>query len=433
MLARLRFHTHAPIYRNYSGHRLLPEELPGLHQHSLKVAKAIIPFCEEEADWLLAWLAKVLRTVPAYRKYDVVDPAILNSIPTISRQDLSECITQYVPDDQPLARLICFTTSGTSGHPLRVPSHPVVTARYLAYHQRALHRIGVSLQAGAGQVGVVLAGYQQRCFTYVSVNPLMQECGLTKINLWPDEWHEPSHRKTYLDDLAPELVTGDPISLSELARLGLTHAPKAVLSTSMTLLPGMRVALESALRAPVLDIYSMNEVGPIAVFDPALNGHVLLQPELLVEILDKEGRHCAAGEIGEITVTGGFNPYLPLLRYRTGDYAALDQVDGIPVLRDLQGRPPVRFRHPDGHWLNNIEVTHALKACRLRQYALHQTADGALQLRIRMPADDPQPPLEALRQLFGVSAQISIWPLLAADKVVQYTSDLPGHDGRNCN
>ena len=35
-----------------------------------------------------------------------------------------------------------------------------------------------------------------------------------------------------------------------------------------------------------------------------------------------------AGERGEITLTGGFNFCLPLLRYRTGDFASLDFVRG---------------------------------------------------------------------------------------------------------
>ena len=58
----------------------------------------------------------------------------------------------------------------------------------------------------------------------------------------------------------------------------------------MTLLPGLREKLSAAFACPVLDLYSLNEAGPVAVFDPALDGHVLLQPRLYVEILDPAGR-----------------------------------------------------------------------------------------------------------------------------------------------
>jgi len=43
-----------------------------------------------------------------------------------------------------------------------------------------------------------------------------------------------------------------------------------------------------------------------------------------VEIVGDSGAPLPSGEFGEIAVTGGRNPYLPLLRYRTGDFAALD-------------------------------------------------------------------------------------------------------------
>jgi len=37
----------------------------------------------------------------------------------------------------------------------------------------------------------------------------------------------------------------------------------------MTLLPGLRQRLERRFGCPVLDIYSMNEAGPVAVADAA--------------------------------------------------------------------------------------------------------------------------------------------------------------------
>lgn len=105
----------------------------------------------------------------------------------------------------------------------------------------------------------------------------------------------------------------------------------------------------------------MNEAGPVAVADPQAGGHVLLQHTLYVEILDEAGQPVPTGTRSEVTLTGGFNVCLPLLRYRTGDYAALRFYNDEVILDGLQGRPPVRFRTPAGEWLNNIEITHALR------------------------------------------------------------------------
>jgi phenylacetate-CoA ligase len=302
-----------------------------------------------------------------------------------------------------------------------------VAARYLAFHLRALRRFGIEPQAGRGRVGVVLLGLQRACFTYVSVTPLLDESGLAKINLHPDDWRDPADRAAYLDALAPEVIAGDPISFAELLRLGLRHRPRALLSTAMALLPGLRAALEERFGCPVLDLYSMNEAGPVGVLDPAAGGHVLLQHRLYVEILDAAGRPVPPGARGEITLTGGFNFCLPLLRYRTGDQASLELRRGELVLAGLEGRPPVRFRTAAGLWVNNVDVTHALADLALPRFALRQEADGGLVLQLPEAAVEASDVRAALARVFGDGVVVRLEPLPETeDKVVQYTSALPG-------
>ena len=369
---------------------------------------------------------RCLEQVPFYRRYGS-PPARLPDLPTISRADLSRDVAQFVPDDVAIERMMFFNTSGTTGHPLLVPSHPLVAANYLAFHKRALRRVGVELQADAGEVGVVLLGWQRRCFTYVSVTPTMGEAGLAKINLHPDDWRHPDDRAAYLDALKPEVFAGDPLSFAELLRLPLRWRPRACLSTAMAFGSGLRRKLEERFDCPVLDLYSMNEAGPIAVADPAEGGHVLLQPRLLVEILDAAGNPLPPGERGEITLTGGFNHCLPLLRYRTGDHAALRFGVREPVLIGLEGRPPVRYRTPGGAWLNNLEITHALGPLGLPQYTLHQDATGRLSLVYCGAGGDREAVRDALRKLFGGGQVMDIRREEAfAGKVVQYTSSLEG-------
>jgi phenylacetate-CoA ligase len=347
-------------------------------------------------------------------------------LPTISRADLSRDIAQFVPDSTPIDRLINFRTSATTGHPLLLASHPVVAANYLAFHKRALRRFSIELSHGRGQVGVVLVGFQRKCFTYVSVTPTMDESGLAKINLHPDDWRDPDDRAKYLDALAAEIYTGDPIAFAELAKLPLQTKPRALLSTSMTLLPAMRERLEARFGCPVLDLYSLNEAGPIAVAESTAGGHVLLQHRLYIEILDTDARPLPHGERGEVTLTGGFNFCLPLLRYRTGDFAAL-RFDGTEVvLVGLEGRPPVRLRTMRGEWLNNIEVTHTLQRFALPQFTLHQDSDGALLLRVAGAGHTAPQIQSALLDLFGPGQRLTVEEAGSFDgKVVQYTSDLP--------
>lgn len=425
MLDFLREHPHAPIFRNRSGHRLTQEDLRQVVAFERTIRTAEVGWKPGTAPpWLKGFVQRCLKDIPFYRRYGSA-PDHFEDLPTIGRDDLGRDIAPFVPDSVAVDRLINFRTSGTTGHPLLIASHPVVAANYLAFHKRALQRFGIELRNRRGTVGVVLVGYQRRCFTYVSVTPAMDESGLAKINLHPADWRDPGDRARYLDALNPEVYTGDPLSFEILADLPLKTKPRALLSTSMTLSGGVARRLESRFNCPVLDLYSLNEAGPVAVADPAVGGHVLLQPRLYVEIIDDAGRLQTPGARGEVTLTGGFNFCLPLLRYRTGDYAALRHTAREPVLVDLEGRPPVWFRTQGGKWINNIEVTHALKTFPIPRFALHQGGDGALRLRLDGMQAYQADIIAALKTLFGQGQSLRIEPFSDdKDKVIQYTSDL---------
>lgn len=424
MLERMREHEAAPIYRNRSGNRLTAADVDELEQFETTMLAAPIDWQPgQRPAWVADFVARMTRDVPHFRARGE-PPAVFEDLPTTSRADLAADIAQFVPDSVSTDRLINFRTTGTTGHPLLVASHPAVAARYLSFLKRALRRFGVTLTHGRGQVGVILLGHQRQCFTYVSVTPSMGEAGLAKINLHPDDWRDPADRARYLDAMAPEIVTGDPISFAALLELPVTLRPRALVSVAMALTPGLRARLETRFGCPVLDIYSMNEVGPVAVFDAEAGGHVLVQPELYVEIVDEDGQPVPPGSRGEVTVTGGFNFCLPLLRYRTGDFATLVPGADAPVLIGLEGRQPVRFRTVTGEWLNNVDVTHALRDVPAPQFGLHQAASGALMLRLAGGAMfHADAALRALKPLFG-DQTIGVMAIAAEDKILQYTSEI---------
>jgi len=187
----------------------------------------------------------------------------------------------------------------------------------------------------------------------------------------------------------------------------------------------LKQLLERKFGCPVLDLYSLNEAGPVAVGDSSTAGHVLLQHRMYVEILDTNDVRQPAGIRGEIALTGGFNAYLPLLRYRTGDFASLEMHAGEAVLIGLEGRPPVRFRTMAGERINNIEITHALQRFAIPQFTLHQNADGSLVIRIFGPCLNETEIPAVLLELFGPHQQLEIQHAnIPSGKVIQYTSDL---------
>ena len=430
LLRWLHEHPSAPRYNHHCGDRLSAAGLARVRAFERALLAEPIGWQPGALpEWLAEFTAHCYRQVPFYREAGAA-PARFVDIPPCDRADLSREPWSFVPDDLPLDDLIVYNTSGTTGHPLDILSHPENASRYLPLLRAALATRGVSLEggfdpaSGRPRVALVLVCWQRRTFTYASVSAFLDGAGFTKLNLHPGDWRDPADRARFLDACQPEVYTGDPLAFAELARLPLQTRPKALLSTAMQLAPALRDQLAAHFGCPVLDLYTMNECGPIAVGGSfgGLTGHALLQHRLYVEILDADGAVCPPGVRGEVTLSGGFNPFIPLLRYRTGDYASPDFAGTLPVLIDLQGRPPVVFAGANGQAINNIDVTGALRGFALPQYSLVQARDGALTLNVLPQTQDHDGLRAALQGLFGAAQPVTIVEseALADGKVVQY-------------
>ena len=74
--------------------------------------------------------------------------------------------------------------------------------------------------------------------------------GFAKLNLRPTEWPRPDSPGRYLGEMAPRLLTGDPISFAELLRLDVKVRPLAAVSTAVAMSVGLRQRLSRAARLP---------------------------------------------------------------------------------------------------------------------------------------------------------------------------------------
>jgi phenylacetate-CoA ligase len=418
MLSRLRSHPAAPKYNHACGDRLTAEARDGLVAYRAQLAEGF-----PSQDWVMPLVSRVYATVPRYR--GLPTPRSLSEVPTTDRHDLLSHAATHVPDDADLSDLIVYRTSGSRGPAATVPMTPGFCALDLPVMQHVLSSLGVAWEGGPSRVSLVNVYHQPVAYQFASVSTYLDDAGMVKVNLHESGWRAPDDRVSFLDACEPELYTGNPISLATLASLPLTTHPAAVLSGAMALGAGLRKRLATRFDCPVVDLYGITEVGLIA-WRPDDGPHRLLPRRLHVEILKPTGEPCAPGERGEITVTCGENPLLPLLRYRTGDHAALKMVNGEPVLVGLEGRDPVRYRAADGSWVNSIELTHVLSPLGLAAWQLHQDSTGAVTVEVHGQAD-----LEAVeaavRSLLGaVQVTASTTDLARDTKPQRYSSTLTG-------
>lgn len=116
--------------------------------------------------------------------------------------------------------------------------------------------------------------------------------------------------------------------------------------------PEARVECAALLGVKLVDMYTSQESGYLALQCPD-HDHYHVQGEgVIVEILDDRGSPCAAGAIGKVVVTPLHNYAMPLVRYEIGDYAEAGAQclcgRGLPVIRRVLGRERNLAMTPDG-------------------------------------------------------------------------------------
>lgn len=108
---------------------------------------------------------------------------------------------------------------------------------------------------------------------------------------------------------------------------------------------------------------------------------------------------------GEVVVTCGENQFLPLVRYRTGDYARLVTHHGRPALAELEGREATVFVSAAGVTVPCVDLTQQLQAAGARGWSINQDTDGRISAVIA--SGDRHRVTEALALLLGHPVEVT--------------------------
>ena len=170
----------------------------------------------------------------------------------------------------------------------------------------------------------------------------------------------------------PKMLFGYPSALSHIAR----HAEKRGLRmdelgikvafcTSEKLYDHQREAIERIFGCAVANGYGSRDAGFIAHQCPSGGMHLTAE-DIIVEIVDADGRVLPAGEAGEIVVTHLATGDFPFIRYRTGDVAVMDTAScacgrGLPMLKEIQGRATDFVVARDGTVMHGLALIYILR------------------------------------------------------------------------
>lgn len=368
-LQRWRRHPAAPEWVHATGDRLTAE--------MVERSRRPLP----TAGWLEEHLATA-RGLLAYR--GMGDLVGLTDFPPITRRHLVDDLASFVPLDADLDRMLHGTSSGSTGAALLIPDDVEEVARGFHLMVSLVRGQGIDWSPDGERFALASVVFQRQAFTYVSLVSGFAHRAMARLNLDVGAWRRPSDRVTFLRDADPQVISGHPTSLAELLDPDLCAVlrPLALFSGAMALSAPLRADLESAFGCPVFDVYGLHETRPIAVRTDDGPFRVL-DRRVHVEILDRDGMPLPEGELGEITVTAGENPLLPLVRYRTGDVGRLVRLPGGGLgIAELEGRENTVFLAASGRRVPCVDLTQQLQTHGARGWSVVQTADGAIDARI---------------------------------------------------
>ena len=150
--------------------------------------------------------------------------------------------------------------------------------------------------------------------------------------------------------------------------------------------PELRELCHSVWQVPIIDVYSSQELGYIALQCPESKHYHVPAESLLVEVLDEDDRPCRPGEVGRVVTTSLHNYATGLIRYEVGDYAEVAPPCAcgrtLPTLARIIGRTRNMVVLPDGtrHW-PLVGFSRFRDVAPVRQYQLVQHAIDDIEVR----------------------------------------------------
>jgi phenylacetate-CoA ligase len=209
-------------------------------------------------------------------------------------------------------------------------------------------------------------------------------------------------------------------------------APRSIVVGAEKLHAFQRELIEEVFKAPVFETYGCREFMLIGAECDRHAGLHLTAENLLVEVLDDDGRPTPAGQEGNVVVTDLYNYGMPFVRYVSGDRAVAGWGKcpcgrGLPLLSKVTGRRLDVLQTPDGRRVPGEFFPHLIKDFpAVRRFQVVQSDPRRIQLRLVLAdgwADPDRRALEGeIRKTFGDGVRVELQrvddiPLTSAGKL----------------
>lgn len=224
----------------------------------------------------------------------------------------------------------------------------------------------------------------------------------------------------------PRIMRGYPSSIYILASFAKEkklqlHSPRAIITSSETLLPQYRSLIEEVFRCPVFDWYGTNERVLTACQCERRASYHISAGAGIGEYLDLDPSDRSDTEAKSLVVTTLTNRVMPLIRYKVGDLVYPEAGTcacgrGLPILRSIVGRLDDIIITGENKYVSPIRFYVLFQDFdMIRQFQIVQTEPNEVLVRlncVRVLSDGEISTLmERLRRLLGNTMRIEIVPV----------------------
>lgn len=342
----------------------------------------------------------VYKEVPYYRRVfderglsvqDIRSVHDLPKLPVLTKDLIRQNLPDLMPRDAQKWRPRLYSSSGSTGEPLRYYTSMDALAMATASTFRGQGWAGYRL----GEKMAVLGGSSVVSPNTPSLRVRLRLAAERVVELSAAHMTE-DRMASYVDRIAryrPLFIRGYPTALYVLAdylRSKSLHlcGIKAVFTTAEMLLPEHRQAIESQFTCSVFDEYGCNDGGVQGYECTMHRGLHITAEKVIVESVDPDTQPGVVGSPADILATDLHNYAMPFLRYSVGDRAVLSGSPcpcgrGLPLIAALEGRTTDILRFDNGTVLSGMAMIAGIfKDCHARQYQVVQTGGSALLVNV---------------------------------------------------
>ena len=284
----------------------------------------------------------------------------LQYIPVLTKEIVRNNFDELISDEAHKFKPLLTHTSGSTGTPLKLYLDKNINAARFAFFWRIWNWTGyklgyrwASIRGSIFDDGSIYKYSRFMNAIYISSFNLTEETSIQILN--------------ELVRFKPSMLRGYPSSLyefgkfienrKELYKLSLNN----IVTDSETLLDHQRDFIQKVFNCRVFDCYSHWEhICMIAECENQIKHHQMEYG--ILELLDKDNKIVIDNKIGEITATGFYNHVMPLIRYKTRDFATVNKNilcecgRKHDIIESIDGRIEDIILTPDGRRVGRIDA-----------------------------------------------------------------------------